>query len=795
MTDEDEHFTIGDEEWNRLEEEKAENERKRAAAEAGRKYGHGGRVVDNGNGNGKDKKQAHYVQKYTESGLIAEAVIVGGIPYFALAKANSNIITLEESIAIDKKNEYKPFEQTAYLSEPYKFESREHFKTCVEKASAESRDSLYRRVKSIWRKYIDADDFHISICTADTIFTYFQDKIGLTHYLFFVGSPGSGKSNNLLVLKYLAYRNFTSTDMTAANIYQFLGSGEEGQGTLCEDEADRIDEDRQKMAIHKNGYIKGFSVARTETSFGRKQHKYNTFCWKAFAAENFPDAFKAKGFNQKVLELQCSFGDPDYDITEVTSPAGDEGFQHLLDELNEMRNTLLIVRLIIFNIKIPDIKLNIKGREKQLFKPVLRVFQKTAVLNDLLPVVSRYVAQKREANYSTLYAFLYRAIKDLISDRQTSQLESGFIWEYIRSNLQGADVPGKALSYDTSEFGVLSQKEITQTLDHIFGAKVKKSHGKKMLNFDISKLKRLGKIYDLSTEVRVIEGEQTAGDDVDVGDDVGMARYIAASTDEYEKDRKIAISEREGIPTNGPIESPNGPHGLNRPPIPSPTQTQDAPEVANPTPSDTSHSTYEHLIVTEDMPTNGKTAYHCKEHYHIWDTDLKGLEIGHFEPFHNNDNCEARENSKSAAECRRGLTLSKYDDIGQPLDPDFWEPKTKTEREVLESMRKERELKPLMFQWFGSTPTSSELKDIRIAYDNYHYYRRRGYTCDSDLDLEMLLERVRLLIVTSEDLAEESGEHQWYHRGVMNAYRGFLWDIICLHEAKKKLKQELERDV
>ena len=131
------------------------------------------------------------------------------------------------------------------------------------------------------------------------------------------------------------------------------------------------------------------------------------------------------------------------------------------------------------------------------------------------------MAQKREANYSTLYAFLYRAIRDLITDRQTTQLESGFIWDYIKSNLQGADVPGKALSYDTSEFGILSQKEITQTFEHIFGAKVKKTHGIKALVFDISKLKRLGKIYDLSTEVKVIEGEQT-------GDDVGIGRYIGS---------------------------------------------------------------------------------------------------------------------------------------------------------------------------------------------------------------------------------------------------------------------------
>ena len=358
-------------------------------------------IPENGdNGKDKDKKKSHYVQKYSEIGLIAESVIVGGIPYFAVARADSKNVTLEESIPITDKIEYKPFEQTAYLSEPYKFKSRQEFESCIEKARNETLDSLYRKEKAIWLKYIDADDFHISICAADTIFTYYQDRMGLTHYLFFIGGNNCGKSNNLLVLKYLAYRNFTSTDMTAANIYQFLGSGEEGQGTLCEDEADRIDEDRQKMAIHKNGYIKGFPVARTDTSFGRKQLKFNTFCFKAFAAERFPDPIKAKGFNQRVIELQCSSGDPEKDIAEVTNPAGEEEFQHLLDELNEMRNLLLVCRLLHFNEKIPDIKLNIKGREKQLFKPVLRIFQNTHALKELLPVISNYVVQKREANYT-----------------------------------------------------------------------------------------------------------------------------------------------------------------------------------------------------------------------------------------------------------------------------------------------------------------------------------------------------------------------------------------------------------
>ena len=54
---------------------------------------------------------------------------------------------------------------------------------------------------SIWKEYIDADDFHISKCAADAIFIYFQDIIVLTHYLYFIGNNFignncSGKSNN-----------------------------------------------------------------------------------------------------------------------------------------------------------------------------------------------------------------------------------------------------------------------------------------------------------------------------------------------------------------------------------------------------------------------------------------------------------------------------------------------------------------------------------------------------------------------------------------------------------------------
>ena len=131
------------------------------------------------------------------------------------------------------------------------------------------------------------------------------------------------------------------------------------------------------------------------------KHDLNTFCFKAFAAERLPDSMKAKGFNERVLEILCTYGFPAYDITEVVSPAGEQKFQTLLDELNEVRNRLLIYRLLHYSDTIPDIEINLQNREKQLFKPLLRVFQKTETFNELLPVISEFVVLSEEQTRHT----------------------------------------------------------------------------------------------------------------------------------------------------------------------------------------------------------------------------------------------------------------------------------------------------------------------------------------------------------------------------------------------------------
>lgn len=389
------------------------------------------------------------------------------------------------------------------------------------RAQLETLDSLYRKIKAIVKKYVDADDFHVAIIAADVIFSYFQDKLGLTHYLFFVGGNASGKSNRLELFRLLAYRNMTSSDMTPANIFRYLGWSEEGIGTICEDEADNIDEDREKLKIYKNGNITGRPVLRMDDDGGIRQNRYFTFCFKAFAAERLPDSVKARGFLQRCIELPCMYGFPDYDIMEVVNNAGAEKFIFLLEEVEEVRSLLLIYRLSHFNEIIPDIDLNIKNREKQLFKPILRLFQKTETMKELLLVISEYINERRIANANSLHAYVYGVITGLIQKNNTTQLKSEDIWNEVTNSEKcpGEFIPHKPMMYESADYGPISRKQITQICKDVFSAKPPKHRSNKSeLVFDKRKLKQVRSFYS-NIKVKVEEDEEDE-------EDVGIERYL-----------------------------------------------------------------------------------------------------------------------------------------------------------------------------------------------------------------------------------------------------------------------------
>jgi hypothetical protein len=356
--------------------------------------------------NGNETDNQSYVIRYSSTDFLAEAVLIAGKPKFLVGKRNGDRVSIQNSISADGKI-LKPLRREAYLSKPYSFSSEQEVLEYLNEAKRFMLRDIYNLVKPICELFIVADSHHISLLTADITYTHYQDRLKLTHYLFFVGKPGSGKSNNLTLIQLLGYRTFMSTDMTSANIYQFLGSQEEAIGTLCIDEANSIDENKKIMEILKTGYVTGGRVVRTDTNNGRVQNAYYTFGYKAFAGERLPDSIVANGFNERLVPMNCYDGNPKYDIAEIISPAGEQEYQELFDGIEHTRNLLFIHRLIHWFEPIPAVKTKLSGREKQLFISLIRMYYNESVWPEIKSVISHYIFKRRKAIGYTARIFVW----------------------------------------------------------------------------------------------------------------------------------------------------------------------------------------------------------------------------------------------------------------------------------------------------------------------------------------------------------------------------------------------------
>jgi hypothetical protein len=224
-----------------------------------------------GKSKGKEDDKIRAKSQVYKSGNnhLAEAVVIGqnNRPYWIISDSLSGQISVHEYIEIideegHKKILYAPKKST-YLNEPYTFESVEQINELIQDVKAkETLDTLFSKIKKQWSRYVNQPEAFINLCCGDCIFTLFQDRLGSTHYLFFIADTEAGKSTNLLMFKILAYRCFLGLDITTSNIYRFYGNDYEGIGTLCEDELTELDEEQEKLKLYKGGYTKGFKVPK-----------------------------------------------------------------------------------------------------------------------------------------------------------------------------------------------------------------------------------------------------------------------------------------------------------------------------------------------------------------------------------------------------------------------------------------------------------------------------------------------------------------------------------------------------
>jgi hypothetical protein len=487
----------------------------------------------------------HFLQKYHnphEGNELYEAVLIGGEPYFVTidrdSEANEGVVKSRLEAGFQWFNERDntitkilPKDNLTYISKPYQFESQAEIDIFINKAQKETLDSLYIRVKKKQaKKYIDSSDTHLTILAADTVFTYFQDNFGQTHYLFFYGDNGSGKTINLLLLSLLGYRAMFDVDITEANIYTYYGTIEEGQGIILEDEVDGLENKYDKMKLYKKGYNAGGKVTRTETGgdSGRRQDGFYVYGFKAFTGEQKLDADRAKGYNEHTFYLECQEGDPEYDLSEIVSPAGDEEYEALLRDLEDLHKLLLAYRLIHHTDKIPNIDVQVKNREKQLTKPLLRLFQNSKCRNEIGKALAELIAIRRGLKKDTLEAAVFDVLWTLVCeqaksrsllypgtsttpDKENYDIASRLVSEEIGSALNGTRINDRQQSFETPGHGTVAFKKINTICEDRFGAKKSKRNDGIHLLFDIQRLLKVKAAYDLTQEgIEIIKEDESS---------------------------------------------------------------------------------------------------------------------------------------------------------------------------------------------------------------------------------------------------------------------------------------------
>jgi hypothetical protein len=403
---------------------------------------------------------------------------------------------------------------------PYIFQSPEELNHYLERARSETFGSLYLKTKLIYRKYVNIEDHLISILSADTVYSYFQDKFPTLHYNIFVGDNGSGKNSALLVYKYLGYRVFYVVSASAPNYFTFLGETEECQGTIAEDEAEDIGYDREKQKILKTGYASGGNVPKVDLTYGRAQGSFLTYAMKWLAMEELPDYKKIKGILDRSFVFRFIVGNVEYNIKDVMKYAGDPKFKPLHDELIDLRKLLFAYRMIHHKDVIPDLNLNVKHRNAELTKPLLRLFSSRddapVALEEIRLALSKIIFERNELKRNSIEAKLREVINNLIEgnsdgpkDLESYPLYNEDIWAEAKMVMNGRDNAFKPDSFYSAELGTVSHKYLTSIYKSKFKAEPFKvgsgSETKRGLRFSKEVLNRLVIHYDVPDKIEILD--------------------------------------------------------------------------------------------------------------------------------------------------------------------------------------------------------------------------------------------------------------------------------------------------
>lgn len=292
------------------------------------------------------------------------------------------------------------------------------------KDSLPNREDLYWKVREEFDLFLDVESKWKDYLAACVLLSYQQEKIRTVPYVYFVGDNESGKTVALNLLNWLCYRPMLGVTIPSADTYGYLDESE-APATILEDEAQGMQKDMDKAKIYKAGYKKGAVVPRTMITQNKRFIKYfRVFCFKACAAEEMP---RVKGLLERFIFILMTEGYPRKDWADFNET--DE------KRLHDLRDMLLKWRLLSHEWKIPEVELPIKGRLKELWKPIIQVVSGLTVEKDLRAQLEQLQKERLSERTNTLEGHIVKVVCELYVNDEW--LAFADVWDGLVKDLEG----------------------------------------------------------------------------------------------------------------------------------------------------------------------------------------------------------------------------------------------------------------------------------------------------------------------------------------------------------------------
>jgi len=388
---------------------------------------------------------------------------------------------------------FRGMDPRAYPYEPYVVEDLKNVK---------SRAELVEMIRAKVNRFIAASEEERAIFTAYSLMSYCPELFEKVPYLYLVGDNSSGKSHTLQLLAYLCYRPLYGVSIPPADIYSYLGK-ERGDPpmTILEDEFQGSDRDTEKMKIYKAGYKRGARVPRIaiDQNGRRRQEFYNAFGPKVVAAE---ELIENKGFLERCVVIKMVEGKPEKDHYDREDEAR---FAKLRAELLKWRMMVLAGREKLPELDPEKNELELRGRDRELYLPLLTVLEGTPLYSILKKYVEELVKRKKEEKRSSLEAQITAVILELMK-RVGAEIPFSDIWDTLKDRLNAVapSHPSIAIetAMDTEVYGRITKTKIGAILRDKLGLERVRAryNGKPVVLYritDSEKFRRTAKKYGL----------------------------------------------------------------------------------------------------------------------------------------------------------------------------------------------------------------------------------------------------------------------------------------------------------